>query len=125
MKALGTVEVNNGVRVILSKDLGKYYQWFIKKEFPWIKTQLPSFGIHSTLVNPTIHGITDFSPVQEYHGKEVELDYEPEIIQSPRNFWLPAKCQLYYEIKGLLGFEETHNWLGIHITIANTKGILR
>lgn len=34
---------------------------------------------------------------------------------------MPVKCEIYHEIKWLLNFRESPNWLGLHLTISNLK----
>jgi hypothetical protein len=125
--ATGKIEVNNGVRIVTDKDLCKYYQWFIFREYN-VKTQLPAHGAHITIVNPKIHKHEDLNLVIDYHGREVEFFYDPEKLYiSPVNYWLPAQCSIDHEIKWLLAVENNYSarndikYWGLHLTIANTK----
>lgn len=118
----GKIQVWNGVRIIASRDLCRYYQWLIRSEKPWIKTQLPTHGAHVTLCNPKIHKVNNFSIAKYLNGKKVEFQINPEdVFQSRVNFWLPAQAAIYQEVKSLLGFKEIPNWYGLHLTVANQK----
>lgn len=121
-KILTKLEVNNGARLITNEDFILYYQWLIKKQFPWIKVQSPKYKAHITLVNPSIHGYLDFSKIFHLQDVICDVEYGVEMYRSPRNFWLPVLIpDIYYEIKDILKFQESQNWLGLHLTIANTK----
>lgn len=121
LKATGKIQIKDGVRVMLSDDFCRYYQWFITRQFPWIKTQLPAHRSHCTLVNPKLHKVFDFSSVRHYSGQTVEVFYSLDSIKSPKNFWFPAKCDAYWEMRKILNFQETSNWLGLHLVVCNTK----
>lgn len=121
-KVTTKLEVNNGARLITSEDFILYYQWLIKKQFPWTKIQSPKYKSHITLVNPSIHGNLDLSKIFHLQGVICDVQYSVEMYRSPRNFWLPVLIpDIYHEIKDILNFQESKNWLGLHITIANTK----
>jgi hypothetical protein len=123
MKGTGRIEINKGVRIVTNIDVCKYYQWLISRHFEnSIKTQLPKYKAHITLVNQDIHGVYDYSDVLSYDGKEVEFSYNPtEIYHSPVNFWLPAKCEIEHEIKWLLAVDKDPKDWGTHLTICNMK----
>lgn len=123
IKLRGHIEVDNGVRIKTNWDLCRYYQWHINKYFyNTIKTQLPRHGGHSTLINPNIHKITDFSPVKHLHGQVAEFIIFPEkLYQSRVNFWIPAEIPIEKEIKQLLNVKDNSNYWGAHFTICNVK----
>lgn len=120
IEASGTIQVDNGVRVATNIDLCKFYNSLIKKQLN-INPQLPFYGAHITLVNPKLHNVLDFSEVIQYDGREVKFLYSPEFFTSDVNFWIPVKCEIYHEIKWILNFRESPNWLGLHLTISNLK----
>ena len=124
IKLQGHIEVtDSGVRIVTGWDLCRYYQWFINKEF-WntIKTQLPKFGSHVTIISKAIFKNADFTPVKHLHGKRVEFIIFPErLYQSRVNFWIPVEAPIEREIKDLCGIKDDKNFFGLHCTVANRK----
>lgn len=126
IKLRGHIEVNNGVRIVTNWDLCRYYQWHINKHFyNTIKTQLPRYGSHITIVHPYIHKITNYDKVKYLHGKSVDFYLFPEkLYQSKINFWIPVKCdEIEKLIKDTLGLKDDSNYWGLHATVANRKGL--
>jgi hypothetical protein len=122
IKIKGKIQVSNGVRIVINSDICRYYQSLIRREMPWIKTQLPTHGGHVTIYNPKLHGKADLKLASYLRNKEVELTIFPERLnQSKVNFWIPATAAIYDEVKRLLRFKETDRWLGLHLTVCNTK----
>lgn len=122
IKASGKIQVSNGVRIVTNSGICGYYQWLIKRQKPWIKTQLPTHGGHITICNPKIHKVKDFSLARYLHGKKVDFEFNPEeIYESKVNFWMPARTTIYQEVKSLFQFTETEKWWGLHLTICNQK----
>ncbi len=118
--AKGKIEIDNGVRVVTDADFCRYYQKLI---WNWNhkRTQLPAFGAHVTIYNPKIHGEHDLAPALYLNGLEVTFWYHLWIIQSPRNYFVPVNFPQYHEIRWQIGFQETKDWWGRHLTICNTK----
>jgi hypothetical protein len=123
MPTVSTIlQVKDGVRLITSRDFILYYQWFLKKQFPWIKFQSPAHGSHITLCRSKIHQVNNFKPVEHLEGSIHEIEYSLDMYKSPKNFWLPVITpDIYYHVKEILNFSERPDWLGLHLTICNTK----
>lgn len=120
--AKGRIEVNNGVRLVTRLDFCAYYRWLIGRNMPWVRTQVPMHGAHITICNPKIHKITDYRNVNDLHGKTYFFEYYPEeLYRSPKNFWIPANTDAYDVVKSRLGFVESKNWWGLHLTVCNMK----
>jgi len=120
---VGHIEVKNGIRIITNIDLCRFYRSLISKRYPSLKTQLPKHGAHVTLCSPKVHGISNFNLARYLHGKKTTFEYSPlEIYKSRVNFWLPVyNCPVYKEVKKLFRVKEKEGWLGLHLTICNTK----
>jgi len=124
IKGNGTIAVSNkGVRINTHIDVCKYYQWHITKyHYNTVKTQLPKYKAHITIVNPDIHKICDFKAVAHLNGRKVEFEYDPErMFRSRVNFWMPVKFDLEKEIKQILSIKDGKKYLGLHITVCNMK----
>ncbi len=123
IKLIGRIEIKDGgVRIVTGWDLCRYYKWHIDKHF-WgtVKTQLPKYGSHVSVVLP-LHKVQDFTPVMHLNGRVVEFEIYPEkLYRSPKNFWIPAFIPIAQEIKDILGVKDDKNFYGNHITISNFK----
>lgn len=124
IRAEGTIEINNGVRIVTRLDMCRYYQWLIEKaHWDTINTQLPKHGSHITVVNPKIHDVSNgYEVVKSFGGKKVTFLYNPEDIYiSKVNFWTPVICDIEKPIKRLMKIKDKTNYLGLHMTFANVK----
>lgn len=122
INAKGKIQIDNGVRIITNIDICKYYQWFINKyHYNTVKSQLPKYKAHITVINPKIHNIDNFEKVLDYNEKDVEFQYNVDMHISKVNFWLPVKCDIEKEIKNKLNIVDNERYWGLHLTIANNK----
>lgn len=118
----GIVKVTDtGVRIITNLDIVRYYQWLITKgTWGTIKTQLPKWGAHITIVNKKIHNFSVREAMQ-FHNLRLQFLYYPEkMYQSRVNFWIPVDCPEALKIKKQLKVSDNDFW-GLHLTICNLK----
>lgn len=110
------------IRINTDMDICQYYKWFIDKFYHYtIKTQFPKHKAHITVVNPKIYGVHSLESLKHLHGERVRFYYSVDVYRSPRNFWIPVKCDIADDIKKSLGIIDAENYYGLHLTICNTK----
>lgn len=125
IKCLGRLEINNGVRILTNSDLCFYYQWLIRKHFyNLVKIQTPSFGAHISLYIPSVHGKKDETLAYPYKNYQIQFELYPELMYiSKVNYWIPVKCEIGDIIKKRMKIKEGNNYWGLHLTVANCKGL--
>lgn len=119
---------NKSVRIQICDDFVRYYRWFVNKKF-WIDTELPMHGAHITVAHPRFHQVnSNFLKAKEiYDRTTVNFKYYPYVqigAGPPKryyNFWLKVKCNTAEEIKKMIGIVDSESFLGLHVTICNTK----
>lgn len=123
----GRVFISNdgSVKIICDKGLLEYYKKMVEKRF-WIKTHYPKHGPHISIVLPKHHKNVDLNKIKKYNGKIVSFKYDPYVYiggqgKGYRNFWLKVECPFANKIKEELGIRDNKNFLGLHLTISNTK----
>lgn len=127
IRGKGTIEFDDGIRIVSRLDICRYYQWLIHKDrWDTIQTQRPKHNAHITLVNPKIHGKIDYEKVKAFKGQRVEYFYDPENMYISRvNYWMPVKADVEKQIKWLLRIDDGPKYWGLHLTVANLKHIKR
>ena len=116
---------NTGLRICLERDFIEYYRWLILQYYHnCIKIATPRHGAHIAIVTKALHK-KEFclDQLAKYHNMEVDFEYSLDMKIGGSyftNFWLPVNFPLGAEIKNDLEIQET-NFLGFHITVANTK----
>lgn len=122
-KGIGKIEVRNGIRIVFDLDLILYYNKLIEYHYyRTVKTQLPMHGAHITIVNPKIHGITDFRKYKRLEGTPVKFLYFPEdMYVSKCNWWIPVKSKFADNLKRSIHIYDKPGYLGLHMTVANRK----
>lgn len=122
-----SVEPHKGRIVVdVSHDFSNYYNWFITRQY-WISLGTPMHSPHITVANSKFHPKINWKKALNYHGKEVEFDYDVDMIQGGFRkgfimFYLKVFSEELDDIKRDLGIVEGPNYKGLHITIANSKG---
>lgn len=126
-KGILSVEPHKGRIVInLGPDFVKYYSWFITKEY-WIHLGLPMHGSHITVANTVFHKNINWKKALTYHGKEVEFEYDVDMIRGGFNkgfimFYMKVYSDFVDDLKSKLKIVENANFRGTHVTIGNSKG---
>ncbi|RTL01281.1 MAG: hypothetical protein EKK57_05030 [Proteobacteria bacterium] len=124
-KLTGIIEVNKGVRINVAGDIGPYYRrLYHSYRYNTVKTNLPLYKNHISIVLPDIHGDFDYHKVRKYHGQSAAAWYNVEdIVISKTNVWLNVYCPIGDVIKAELGIKELNFW-GYHMVVCNFKGNL-
>ena len=121
----------NVIRIVCHKGLVDYYRSMIFKRWG-IKTNTPAHGSHITIYNPNLHNPIKMLDVVHLNGKFIDFWYDPYIIvggqgKGFRNFWMKVYCPAAEEIRKTYGIVNKRQYAGmdkgLHITIANTKGL--
>ena len=120
--ASGYLQVQDGIRIITSHDMVRYYHWLVNQYFYQCqKFQLPAHGAHVTVVNPKIHRV-NWSKARKYSNRLVTFEVYPERAHiSAVNVWLPVHCPFADELKKELGVDDGRNYWGLHATVCNRK----
>lgn len=113
--------------VDVSDDIIRLYYWFISTKY-WIRMNTPMHGAHVTIFNQKKHTDIDWSKAKKYHGKKIELNYDPYLIQGGFTkgfvmFYLKVYSAEVDSIKKDLGIVDGESYRGLHITISNSKGM--
>lgn len=129
VKATGTlsVEPHKGRIVVnVSHDFVRYYHSFIEREY-WISLGLPMHGSHITVANTAFHKNINWKKALNYHGKEVEFEYDVDMIRGGFTkgfimFYMRVYSEFIDTLKDKLQIVENAKFKGTHITIGNSKG---
>jgi hypothetical protein len=132
LKAMGTISVDasrSRIVVDVSQDMVDYYDWFIQKHY-WIQLQKPLHGAHITITNSKFHKDVRWDLAKDYHGKPIEFEYDPYLIQGGFTkgfimFYLKVFSDEIDQMKQELGIREREGYRGLHLTISNGKGGVR
>ena len=121
-KSNGYLQIMNGVRIICSYDICRYYQrLFQMAHWNTIPSQLPAHGTHISIALPAIHGNFDVNPIKQLDGEVIEFEYNPEdIVITRKNVWMNVKCNRAQEIKDMMKIVD-RNFFGYHMVLTNFK----
>lgn len=121
-KSHGKIEVNKGIRVNCDIDFLLYYRKLLNYYyFNTLKTQVPAYKAHISIILPDIHKDIDFLRAKHYDGLMVDFFYNPEeIIRSTKNIWLKIDLPIGDKIKKELNVIEKDFW-GYHLVLGNWK----
>ena len=121
-KSCGYLQIKDGVRIICSYDIVRYYQkLFQMAHWNTVKSQLPAHGCHVSIALPSIHGNFDVSPIKHLAGEIIEFEYNPEdIVITRKNVWMNVKCPRAQEIKDMLQIVDK-NFFSYHLVVCNFK----
>lgn len=95
-------------------NIGVYYRYWVFKRFG-IKLSPPAYGCHVTILD----GRTPVSPQyldvwKKYQGKEIVIEYTPELYTHWKFWSLPVFSKELVAIRKELGFNDSKP---LHITI--------
>ena len=104
------------VIVKFNDDMSEYYAWFLKKRFNLIVNK-PLRGSHFTIINDVVDSEIYEQAREMFDGKEISIDYNPEIIRSNEkgHWWVKALSQDAGNIRIAMGLDKP--FFGHHITI--------
>lgn len=118
----GSVEINNGVRIVTDIDFCKYYKYLVEQAFyKTIKYQLPAYLAHITIINPKIHGPQIYAPIMDLEGKRIDFEYNNDLFVSRVNVWAFVRCKWADKLKNKLRIPVSDRDWGLHLTIGNLK----
>jgi hypothetical protein len=127
LKSKGIIRVeeqSSRIVVEILHDIIDYYAWFIKKKY-WIRLQKPLHDAHITLVSPKIHKEIDWKKAKTYDKKQIEFEYDPNIVQGGYTkgfimFYLKIYSEELDKLKEDIKVIEKDGYKGLHITIGSS-----
>ena len=119
-----SVEPTKG-RIVLnvSNDFVRYYSQFLVKRY-WIHMNTPMHGSHITIYNSRVHSKTDWRKALWYHNKEIEFEYDINMVEGGFNkgfimFYMMIYSKELEDFKKRCGIVEItpERYKGLHLTI--------
>ena len=109
--------------VYIDPEIAKYYRSQLPQS---LEFNVPKYPPHITVVRKDREIVLDQSLWNAYGGEVVEFTYEHTVCSDDKYFWLKAYSKRIEEIRIELGLPRIRNgFTEFHVTIANTKGLLR
>lgn len=121
-----SVEPHKG-RIVLnvSPDFIQYYTQFLVKRY-WIHMNTPLHGSHITIYNSKFHTKTNWRKALCYHNKEIEFEYDENMIEGGFNkgfimFYMMIYSKELEDFKKNCGIVETNpeRYKGLHLTVCS------
>ena len=117
------------IAVGLGFDFVNYYAWLLENDLKE-SFHYPRHGGHITIANENIHKQINYAAAKAWAGKWIDFEYNPEVIiggksKGFKNFWMKVRSREIEIIKKEIGVRDTAGFLGLHITLANSKGGFR
>jgi len=119
-----SVEPTKG-RIVLnvSNDFVLYYAQFLTKRY-WIHMNTPMHGSHVTIYNSRFHTKTNWRKALWYHNKEIEFEYDINMIEGGFNkgfimFYMLINSPELEDFKKKIGIVDNDRYKGLHLTICS------
>lgn len=116
---------NRKVVVEVCREFGRYYTWFITKEF-WMNIHPPAWGWHITLTNPKLSHTVNWKKAVKLNNYPITFKFDEYMRMGGQskgftNFYFKVHSKEIEDIKQHIGVVESDDYRGMHITIGNTK----
>ena len=125
----GTISVSsdNSIIILADEDLTRYYISGYNRSRPFLEGQImkPKWGGHITII-PSKYEIIEKSEgninyLNEMNNKNIDFQYDPELVNNGNHFWLKVECEEAKEIRQRLNFSR-EPVIPFHLTIGVTTG---
>lgn len=132
VKAKGVVVVEpyaKRIALSLGFDFINYYAWILEHHYKEAY-HYPKHGAHVTIANEVHHKNINYKKAKQFAGKWVEFEYSVDFCiggarKGFKNFWLKVRSPEIEKIKKELEIYDGPGYLGLHATIAHSKGGVR